>query len=319
MSDYDDFDDDYDDWLYVEEHYDTTAELAEYTCPSPTFEALADDDLDPYSYFSDIAYLSDSYYDCDAKQNDQRMKRKIKTSEASTRKAHKASRAHDVKSLAHPPVVWRSTSTIPDTIESASGGRHKPPQSFALLKDWRERFRYSDGLAISKSGELSESGGQDETPIQGDQFNLKDLSSVAGMLSGDELAKLKTMLASQGLDPSALELVLNDMIAGKEPDFVGEAENADEESEEEEAEEEDEGEEAEEEDNAGETPEQSGSQRVTSMPRRSLKRRSSEDSDSAIQPEPPPKRKAVEQSTAPMSAEDSSSPHQKRNSRSRRL
>jgi len=66
-----------------------------------------------------------------------------------------------------------------------------------------------------------------DSVIVADGFDLNNISSVAGLLSSEHIDTLKAILEAQGLDPEALEVVLKDLIEGRDPEFEEEREVGD--------------------------------------------------------------------------------------------
>ena len=63
-----------------------------------------------------------------------------------------------------------------------------------------------------------------DSAIVAEGFDLNNISSVAGLLSSEHIDTLKAILEAQGLDPEALEVVLKDLIEGRDPEFAEEQE-----------------------------------------------------------------------------------------------
>lgn len=63
-----------------------------------------------------------------------------------------------------------------------------------------------------------------DSAVVADGFDLNNISSVAGLLSSEHIDTLKAILQAQGLDPEALDVVLKDLIEGREPEFEEEEE-----------------------------------------------------------------------------------------------
>lgn len=148
MSDYGD--DDYDDydWFYVEDEYMPADDLAEHAVPSPPPTAYGDDDMqedwDRFDYFNDLEYASDGYDDAtfqphNAKDSTIGQKRKRVTKSSRSKKKPKPTESAETTKAAaatHSPVVWRSQSDRapkPRVLADTT-------QSYALLKDWREKL-----------------------------------------------------------------------------------------------------------------------------------------------------------------------------------
>ncbi|KAF2646161.1 hypothetical protein P280DRAFT_3151 [Massarina eburnea CBS 473.64] len=218
MSDYGDDLSDCDDWLYVEEEYMVADDLAEHAVQSPPPTAYDDDaleDWDRFEYFLDLEYASDGYDDAkfepkngpgDTKIGEKR-KRAITTTRA--RKRHKPAKAPPAAQggmdmAANSPVVWRS-----------QGDREARPkllweenaESYALMKDWREKLGGTPGwtqsshsaspaashAANSKMSHVSEA----EAPIPHENIEEED-GETAGLDPTALLSVLQERLAAEG-------------------------------------------------------------------------------------------------------------------------
>ena len=58
-----------------------------------------------------------------------------------------------------------------------------------------------------------------DSAISSQPIDPSNIQALAGMLSPEQIASIKSMLQAQGLDPEALEVVLQDLIEGREPEF----------------------------------------------------------------------------------------------------
>lgn len=147
--DYSDYGDYGDEWMYIEDEYMAADDLAEHTIASPPPTAYGDDDMqedwDRYDYFNDLEYASDGYDDATFVSHDskdakigQKRKRVDKSSRSKKKRRVAGSVAEPInpRVTAHSPVVWRA--------HSERGTKPKPlaedAQSFAVLKDWRNKL-----------------------------------------------------------------------------------------------------------------------------------------------------------------------------------
>ncbi|KAF1957739.1 hypothetical protein CC80DRAFT_491109 [Byssothecium circinans] len=153
MSDYgDDLSDYGDDWLYIEEEYMVADDLAEHAVQSPPPTTYDDDQLeewDRYEYFLDIDYASDGYDDVKLEPKNgtgdtkigKKRKRATTATPVRSRKKHKPVQSHLVGQsgldmITNSPVVWRSQGdrdARPKVLEENA-------ESYALMKDWREKL-----------------------------------------------------------------------------------------------------------------------------------------------------------------------------------
>ncbi|KAF1919467.1 hypothetical protein BDU57DRAFT_512585 [Ampelomyces quisqualis] len=150
MSDYGDDDSDYgDEWMYIEDEYMAADDLAEHTIASPPPTTYGDDDVqadwDRFDYFNDLEYASDGYDDAtavphgsrDAKTG-QKRKRAARGSRSKKKPRGAAGVAQAINPLvtAHSPVVWRAQHERGPKLKQLADDA----QSFALLKDWRDKL-----------------------------------------------------------------------------------------------------------------------------------------------------------------------------------
>ncbi len=118
--------------------------------------------------------------------------------------------------------MWKSNNERDSITNAAPPAEELHYQPVALLKDWKERFKIITGLPRVPTSDT-------EIPtISGEGFDLGDLQSVAGLLSSDSIDALQEILREKGLDPEAVQIVLQDLIAGKEPTFDDDEEAGDE-------------------------------------------------------------------------------------------
>ena len=118
--------------------------------------------------------------------------------------------------------MWKSNNERDSITNAAPPAEELHYQPVALLKDWKERFKIITGLPRVPTSDT-------EIPtISGEGFDLGDLQSVAGLLSSDSIDALQEILREKGLDSEAVQIVLQDLIAGKEPTFDDEEEASDE-------------------------------------------------------------------------------------------
>ncbi|KAL1799188.1 hypothetical protein ACET3X_003225 [Alternaria dauci] len=149
MSDYEDYDNDYDaDFFYVEDEYMAADDLAEHAVASPPPATCGDEDMeddwDRFDYFNDLEYASDGYDDTPFQALDvkgakagSKRKRLVRSIPAKKRLAKESvSTQTEPAPMAHSPIVWRSQAdrgTKPKTLDDNA-------QPYALFKNWREKL-----------------------------------------------------------------------------------------------------------------------------------------------------------------------------------
>lgn len=149
MSDYEDYDDDYDgDFFYVEDEYMAADDLAEHAVASPPPATCGDEDMeddwDRFDYFNDLEYASDGYDDTQFQALDvkgakagSKRKRLLRSVPAKKRLIKESvSTKTEPTPMGHSPIVWRSQADRgikPKTLDDNA-------QPYALFKNWREKL-----------------------------------------------------------------------------------------------------------------------------------------------------------------------------------
>jgi hypothetical protein len=191
MSDYgDDYSDYGDDFFYVEDEYMVADDLAEHAVASPPPASYGEDDdeWDRFDYWNDLEYASDGYDDATFQaqtakdtQIGQTRKRKRKAGTSDGTKRRKSAGGADSVSrpalLTHSPIVWRAQSDR----EMAPRFLDDNAQSYALLKNWREKLADTPRWARGSPAESpsARSGGASVSELP---------SPSADLLDGPELA-----------------------------------------------------------------------------------------------------------------------------------
>ncbi|USW51991.1 hypothetical protein Slin15195_G053100 [Septoria linicola] len=168
MDDYDDGDylDMDADWIYVEDEFDLADELAENAIPEPGYMGTAAEiamesyDFDFYGYNEDLEYGEDPYWDTPgpsptrkASQQQQISQEGEKT--GSKRKRTAATRTSSSKKQKLAPAVERDAQPV--LFRSRTTQRKLPVvtqknlKPFALLPDWKERYKHEDGVVKNNS------------------------------------------------------------------------------------------------------------------------------------------------------------------------
>jgi len=161
-----------------------------------------------------------------------------------------------VLTAGRPVVIWRDHSAInclnnvylPE-IKSAKCKRNLKP--VALLKDWRLRFSDAigfsrphakdDGAEIRDDQVPSGDDGRDDDDVDDHEVpkfsvDLTDLKAVASALTEESMEALRVMLTAKGIPIEALDVVLKDMLEGREIESASEDEQEQEQPQEHEAE-----------------------------------------------------------------------------------
>ncbi|KAF2714469.1 hypothetical protein K504DRAFT_477965 [Pleomassaria siparia CBS 279.74] len=170
MSDYgDDFSDYGDEFFYVEDEYTAADDLAEHAVGSPppmTYieeDALAD--WDRFDYFNDLEYASDGYDDGKflpqgsktAKVSEKRKRTGQGSHGRKRQKAIEGQSQHPEVSVI-PPVLWRTQAERDPKLMLWDGNT----DSYALMKDWRERHVDIPAWATGSSQSGSQVGQSDK-------------------------------------------------------------------------------------------------------------------------------------------------------------
>jgi len=216
-------------------------ELAETQCPEPQPYDGNDTVLqayDPYEYWEDLKYLSDGGFQEGGQFKPSKMKRMLspaalddtrtkkrkavaqdgpkqsKRQRMKQNQTYKARTSRDQEEV----VVWLSAS---DRDILLADPILKEGSSVPIIITGHHPLEQ----APSSSGILKMDDRHDSAVVA-EGFDLDSISSVAGLLSSEHIDTLKAILSAQGLDPEALDVVLKDLIEGREPEFEEEQEIA---------------------------------------------------------------------------------------------
>lgn len=221
MSDYGDDCSDYgDEWFYVEEEYIAADDLAEHAVASPPPTAYGDDDNQPdwdrFDYYNDIEYASDGFDDAkfeahDVKNAKAGQKRKRAVHNARSKKKQRPTGQMDGQAgplLRYSPVVWRSQTgpkSEPKLLDDDA-------QSYALLKDWRNKLADTPHWA---RGSLHPSSNKAEGKIAFASEPMSPTSDVEGEqeLEEEEGEEEGEEEESMGIDQTALMAALQGRLA----------------------------------------------------------------------------------------------------------
>lgn len=211
-------------------------------------EAL--EDYDPYDYFEDVAYLSDSYNDgklimrralttekTEATSN--KRKRNGAPTEAGKptpkrRRTRKGATKAEGRPETASTVVWKASAERDEEYGATLSVKAAHLRSFALLPGWKSLDGEYETNDISSLGALPSppvsededvkqkvelESGEEQSEHVGGRVDVADLSSIAGLLTSNGMSALQELLKSKGLDPEAVQLVLQDMMSGYERTF----------------------------------------------------------------------------------------------------
>lgn len=206
---------------------------------------MLEEDYDPYAYFEDLEYLSDAYFDSEEASTSGPKKRK-KGAHADHGSATKRNKTRGTLVKTHTNtmdglrdskfLIWRTQSYQDRELAPVTPPTTVPKPEFALLRDWKRLvtrgsapFPGSDHRSSStRATEAGDDWQDKENPVQkrnsttseaDEGLDLSNLGVIANLLQGDQLEGLRRQLETRGLDSSALEEVLRDMVEGREPDF----------------------------------------------------------------------------------------------------
>lgn len=252
-------------------------DLAEHAVPSPgPYSPLIEATYDPYYYFDDIEYLSDSYFD-DSRAGASTSKREKKSTPAHASRKRARDEEHDVAShpakrlrgengpasgqkqradLAEPMVKWLpQQDRVRASLAAAPAVDPKTLPTVSLLKDWRTRLQGVSGVTLAAStkaeaaateqeratdqeqagssangaahelaadnddAEAADDYGQEDDNPNGTAIEPTDLTAVARLLGEDSMNQLREALKAKGLDPDAIDVVMQDLLEGREPEF----------------------------------------------------------------------------------------------------
>lgn len=189
------------------------------------------DDDDVYDYWQDLEYLSDGGYhdngDPDAPRKKRKLDIKDSSAQAST-KRRRLSTKTPAKSFVQ-PVLWMNLKERNAAAAPTPLNKLRKLKSVGLMRDWETKTRDQQGLATFPEGDFQledkkqEGEERDEEndyeDVEGEGFDLGDLKSVAGLLSGENMEALQKMMEAKGMDPAVVQEVLKDMLEGREREF----------------------------------------------------------------------------------------------------
>jgi hypothetical protein len=220
-------------------------ELAEHQCPSPQpLEGIVPE-YDAYEYFQDVEYLSDGGYGDELIKHkkvksqmgsstavDLKKRKRVATSneEVTSRKRRKLIE-QDVDSTVKRQdgngddiaVIWlskRERSALLGDIpllpqQSAKAIVQGDPDS-QLTQERGNLVPQQQTMSANSSERQPSPSSRSDSAIAGDGFDLGDIASIAGLLSAEHIDSLKAILTAQGLNADALDVVLKDLLEGRD-------------------------------------------------------------------------------------------------------
>jgi hypothetical protein len=221
-------------------------ELAEHQCPSPQPLEGVVPEYDAYEYFQDVEYLSDGGYGDELIKHkkvksqmgsstavDLKKRKRVATSneEVTSRKRRKLIKQDADSTVKRQgdngndiAVIWLSkrerSALLGDTPllpqQSAKAIVQGDPDS-QFTQERRNLVPQQQTMTASSSErQPSPSSSRSDSAIAGDGFDLGDIASIAGLLSAEHIDSLKAILTAQGLNADALDVVLKDLLEGRD-------------------------------------------------------------------------------------------------------
>ncbi|GAB7362887.1 hypothetical protein MBLNU230_g3189t1 [Neophaeotheca triangularis] len=156
----DDFYDWDDDYIYVEDPYSIADELAESQIPDPGYSGVNDEiametfDFDPYDYHMDTEYGGDSYWDSNmhhlASMREEKRKR-VWEQQQQQQVGRVNGKERQEMETGIPNVVFRSLGErLRRALYAEEAAQAERGKGFALLPDWRQRFKGVEAPAAVK-------------------------------------------------------------------------------------------------------------------------------------------------------------------------
>ncbi|OQO06070.1 hypothetical protein B0A48_08658 [Cryoendolithus antarcticus] len=242
-----------DDYLYVEDEYAIADELAENQIPSPGYAGTNNEiddgeDYDIYEYFGELEYGDDTCWDAEVRPPAKDAAGKSDATKASTAKRKRSGpRANEEKCLKRRKTAPDGTKALENVVYKRFGDRLPPTPpiserrvSFALLPDWKERFRDVEEVKIEEKAmpvemkaaaegkaevhamveeEGVEGEWEDEEEGEGDEDDpLGELYPAALKVIMKQRLVEETGLA---LDDAMVEKMIEQMLSGSADDAAG--------------------------------------------------------------------------------------------------
>nr|OQO18608.1 hypothetical protein B0A51_12999 [Rachicladosporium sp. CCFEE 5018] len=242
-----------DDYLYVEDEYAIADELAENQIPSPGYAGTNNEiddgeDYDIYEYFGELEYGDDTYWDPEVRPPAKDGAGKSDATKASTAKRKRGGpRANEGKCLKRRKTEDDGSKGLENVVYKRFEDRLPPIPpvserrvSFALLPDWKERFRDVEETKLEDKAmpvemkaaaegkaevhavveeEAGEGEWEDEQGVEGDEDDP---------LGGLDPAALKVIMKQKlfeetglELDDATVEKMIEQMLSGSSDDAAG--------------------------------------------------------------------------------------------------
>lgn len=140
-----------------------------------------------------------------------------------------------VHSEREPMIVWRSNeernallSAVPVLKDNTSASITIASTFQATSKATSHQTLKADVNTEDEAVPPSPPSPQDDTPaVAGEGFDLNNLGAIAGLLTAEHLDTLKSILEAQGLSRDALDVVLWDLMEGRDPEYEEDEEEGD--------------------------------------------------------------------------------------------
>jgi len=148
-------------------------------------------------------------------------KRKANGDDASRqRKRQKVTQTKSGKGSEVSVVVWLSASEREATnVPILKQGSHVSVVATIPGPGQSKQEDAEVGVGKTSEGSKRNSLSSQDSAIASQPIDPSNIQVLAGMLSSEQIESIKRMLQAQGLDPEALEVVLQDLIEGREPEF----------------------------------------------------------------------------------------------------
>lgn len=175
-----------------------------------------------FDYWADLEYLSDGGYHDNQDPDASRKKRKLEDGQKSTSSTSKRKRpgVQPTSQQSSEPVIWMSLSERESAAALTPLSNFGKLKAIGLMADWQSRKDDRGDLASFPEGDFqlkdSHQDVSDEEEVEGEGFDLGNLSEVASLLSGENIEELQQMMEKQGLDPAVIQEVMKDMREGRE-------------------------------------------------------------------------------------------------------
>ncbi|KAK6441219.1 hypothetical protein LTR95_002548 [Oleoguttula sp. CCFEE 5521] len=242
-----------DDYLYVEDEYAIADELAENQIPSPGYAGTNNEiddgeDYDIYEYFGELEYGDDTYWDVEVRPLAKDVTGKSDAAKSGTAKRKRGGpRANEGKCLKRRKTAPDGTKELENVVYKRFEDRLPPTPpvserraSFALLPDWKDRFRDVGDSKIEEKampvemraaaeGHAEVHPAADEVGDEGEWEDEQEGEEDGDdQLDGLDTAALKVIMKQKLLEETGLELddamvekMIEQMLSGSADDAAG--------------------------------------------------------------------------------------------------